>query len=376
MKVAIFGGSFNPVHNEHINIVKAAQKSLNLDKIIIMPSFITPNKTFSLFAPPEKRLEMCKSAFSEIEQAEVSDWEIKRGGVSYSYETCEKFKADYPDAERYFIVGADMLENFPKWKYPKRILSCVKLAACARENENFFAKAAENFKSLYGEYPVNFNYVGAGVSSTKVRALAALNCNLSPYIPQSIENYIKLNGLYKLDISAEKVKSFLTEKRWLHTVGVAVAAAENCAAAGVSETDAITCACLHDAAKYMRSGEGLLKNFTPPENVPEPVVHQYAGAYLAEHYFEIKDKNIINAVKYHCSARPDTSPLEKLIYVCDMVEEGRDYAGVDRLRDALKVSLNYAFEQCLIHSINFLKQSGTKRYYLTQQALEFIQGKK
>ena len=79
MKVAIFGGSFNPVHNEHINIVLAAKESLKLDKIIIMPSYVTPNKTCASFASASERLQMCKIAFSGIENVEVSNFELENG---------------------------------------------------------------------------------------------------------------------------------------------------------------------------------------------------------------------------------------------------------------------------------------------------------
>ena len=84
MKVAIFGGTFNPVHNEHINIVKAAIRSLALDKVIIMPSNVTPAKSGRMLADSADRLNMCKIAFASVPKAVVSDFEITRSGISYS----------------------------------------------------------------------------------------------------------------------------------------------------------------------------------------------------------------------------------------------------------------------------------------------------
>ena len=118
MRIAIYGGAFNPVHNEHVNIAIAAVKRLELDKLIIMPTFRSPHKSGQLIARAKDRLEMCRLAFAGIPCAEVSDYEIKRGGVSYSYLTCRHFKKLFKDDELYFIIGADMLESFSLWREP------------------------------------------------------------------------------------------------------------------------------------------------------------------------------------------------------------------------------------------------------------------
>ena len=97
MKTAIFGGAFNPVHNEHINMVKSAVAGLGLDRVIVIPTFISPHKSGCLSARAKDRLEMCRLAFNGI--AEVSDYEVKRGGISYSYVTCRHFKKLYEDDE-------------------------------------------------------------------------------------------------------------------------------------------------------------------------------------------------------------------------------------------------------------------------------------
>ena len=92
MKIAIFGGSFNPVHNEHINIVLAAKQTLGLDKVIVVPAFISPDKSGVMTARAKDRLKMCRLAFEGADGVEISDCEIKRGGISYSYITCRRFK--------------------------------------------------------------------------------------------------------------------------------------------------------------------------------------------------------------------------------------------------------------------------------------------
>ena len=101
MKVALFGGSFNPVHNEHINIVKAAISGLNLDKVIVMPSYITPAKNGRITAPAAERYELCRLAFGGMKGVEVSDFELSQGGTSYTYLTVTHLKEIYKNDELY-----------------------------------------------------------------------------------------------------------------------------------------------------------------------------------------------------------------------------------------------------------------------------------
>ena len=103
MKVAIFGGSFNPVHNEHIKVALGAINELELDKLIIMPTFISPHKQNGEVMSAEHRLNMLKLAFMGNSKVEISDYEIEKGGVSYTYQTITHFKSLYGDATLYFI---------------------------------------------------------------------------------------------------------------------------------------------------------------------------------------------------------------------------------------------------------------------------------
>ncbi|MDE7452808.1 MAG: nicotinate (nicotinamide) nucleotide adenylyltransferase [Clostridia bacterium] len=374
MKIAIFGGSFNPVHNEHVNIVRAAVKALNLDKVIILPSFITPKKDGRLTATAQQRLEMCRLAFNEVDRAEVSGYEITRGGVSYSYITCEEFAKKYPADERYFILGADMLDDFLNWKNPERILSAVKLAVCARVDGEGLRTSLKNFEARFKTKPVSFNYVGKDVSSTRLRTLLALGEEPAG-LNAEVYGYIKRNNIYAIPRLAE-VKNLLTEKRWKHTVGVCLMAAQNCRRVGASEEQAITAAALHDCAKYLTAESPLLKGFKCPDGVPGQVVHQYASAYVAGREFKVTDKDIINSIKYHTSGRAGMSGLEKLIYLCDMLEDGRDFDGVEALRAVFAKDIDECLLAALKHQINYLNNSGEKIYPLTLETYEYLKGTK
>lgn len=372
MNVAIFGGTFNPVHNEHINIALAAKRELSLGKIIIMPSNITPQKQGRLVASATDRLNMCHLAFGGIEGAEVSDYETKKGGISYSYLTCREFADRYPDAQRYFIVGGDMLECFENWKNPQEILNCVTLAACAREDGERLKKAAARFEEKFGKQVVIFNYVGKKVSSTRVRALAALGESLNGLTAEKVENYINANSVYAMPF-LRKVKGLLKQKRYEHSVRVTVTAAENCARAGVPEEKAIVAAALHDCAKELSADSPLLKGFSLPEGVPQPVAHQYSGAFVAKNHFGVEDEEILNAIRYHTTGRENMTPLEKLIFLADLLEEGRTYEGVEELRKAFAASMDNGLRAALKRQVKYLESTGGKIDAHTLAALKFIE---
>lgn len=374
MKIAIFGGAFNPVHREHLNIAAAAVKSLGLDKLIVVPTAVSPHKSGSLCAGGKDRLEMCRLAFGKIAQAEISDFELSRGGVSYSYITCEHFNSLYPDDELYFLMGEDMLASFPRWKNPERILACVKIAACARESDSRFS---ESVKAVGRELSIEIRrvpYVGGKVSSTRVRTLAALGEDISEYVTDKVCQYIESKGLYALN-NLRPVKSLEKSSRWAHTVRVAIMCAENAKRADLTEEQAITMAALHDAAKNLKPDSPYLVGFVPPEGVPDPVMHQFSGAFVARKFFGVTDENLLNAIRYHTSGRPGMSDAEALLYLCDMLEEGRSFDGVDGLRELFYRDVNLCLYRALKQQVDYLASTGAPVYYLTEKAYEYLKEK-
>ncbi|MCH5146842.1 MAG: nicotinate (nicotinamide) nucleotide adenylyltransferase [Clostridiales bacterium] len=371
MKIAIYGGAFNPVHNEHINIALAAKCELGLDKVIIVPSNKSLHKLSTLTVRAKDRLEMCRLAFEKYEGFEVSDCEIKRGGITFSYVTCRRFKKLYPDAELYFIMGADQLKSFADWKEPEEILKCVTPAVCAREDSAELIKYIKNFSARFKRDIVTFKYVGKAVSSTRIRTLAALGEDIAEFVPQDIKNLIRSRKLYALP-EVWGVKKLLTEERWQHTVRVTLFAAKNAARAHVYEYDAILAAALHDCAKYLGESSPELNGFECPAGVPAPVIHQYAGAYVAEHIFGITDKYVLNAIRYHTSGRENMGDLEKLIFLADLLEEGRDFEGVENLRKIFLKDIDECMLAALGHQLEYLEKQKKPVYPLTKRAYEYL----
>lgn len=373
MRIILFGGAFNPVHAEHIRMAEEAVRALRADKLIVIPTATSPHKSGNLILPAEDRLAMCRLAFSSIPCAEVSDYETAKGGVSYSYLTCRAMQEKFPRDKLYFLMGGDMLASFGSWKRPEEILSSVTLAACARRGKRAAAFEADKreIEGRFGVSVASVGYEGAEVSSTRVRTLAALGEDFSAYTLPSVCQYIKENRLYLMEDIA-RAKTFLREERWQHSVRVAAMCAENAARAGVTERQAIVMGALHDAAKYLSPDSPYLVGCTVPADVPEPVVHQFTGAYLASNYFGINDLAVLDAIRYHTSGRENMLGAEKLLYLCDMLEEGRNFQGIGELRRLFGQDIDACLYAALARQVEYLASTGKPLYALTVRAYEYV----
>ncbi len=379
MRIGVFGGSFDPVHLEHINLVNGAIKSLALDKLFVMPAHTPPHKRGKSLSSDSVRLELCRVAFSSFEKVEVSDYEIKKGGVSYTFETCRHFRLLYPNAEIFWLVGTDMLRDFPTWKNPEQILRDVTLAVCARaENGDWLKKERAKFYKFFQREFVVIDYEGKPISSTQIRVKAAAGEDISPYVGEKVAAYIREKDLYVID-GAKEALNLEKEYRKAHSIRVAEMAAARAPSLGVSERSAITAALFHDCAKNLEPSSSYLNGFAALEDVPAPVVHQFFGALVAEKFFGVKDEDVLNAIRYHTSGRPNMSALERLIFLSDMLEVGRSYQGVEKLRalfwdktDDLTVCMAEALKESLL----FLKEKQAPVYELTVDAAKFYADKR
>ena len=388
MRIGIFGGSFDPVHSEHLRLAKAAIDSLLLDKLFVLPAHTPPHKKGKRISSDAARLEMCRLAFAGEDKIEVSDYEIAQGGTSYTYLTCEHFKAEYPTSQLYFLVGTDMLRDFPTWKKPESILENVTLAVCARnENEGWLERERAAFEKRFSKQFVVIHYNGAPVSSTEIRVKAAAKLPLESYVGERVERYIYDNGLYEID-NADKALALQKPARAEHSVRVAVTAAKRATSLGIDEEKVITAAIFHDCAKNLDRDSELLIGFTPNKDwgdIPAPVLHQFTGAYVAEKIFQIKDAEVLDAIRFHTSGKADMTTLGALIFLADMVEEGRNYDGVDVLRELYwketpksqsEENLFMCLEEALRRTIEFLEEKGNTVYPLTKRAYAFYKNKR
>ena len=193
-RVGIIGGTFDPIHLAHIYIAEEAKKKLNLDKVIFMPAGIQPLKTDKKVTEASLRLEMVQKAIEGKIGFEVSDYEIKKEGKSYTYKTLEHFYKEYKDL--YFITGADCLLDIDKWKEIEKIFSLCKFVVFTRPgyNNNELVnkkRFVDNGDIILLEVP------GIHISSTEIREKIINNEKVDDILPAVVLDIIKEKGLYR-----------------------------------------------------------------------------------------------------------------------------------------------------------------------------------
>jgi len=189
-KVCIIGGSFNPIHIGHLILANTVLEELNLDEMIFVPCYIQPLKGDKDFASSTHRLEMVKLAIQSNPQFTLSDIEINRKGKSYTVDTLKFFKKKYENL--YFVIGADNIKDFHKWKEPDTILKIANLIVTNRGGINIQIP-----EKIRGKKIISCTIPQIEISSTMIREKIRNGQSIKYLVPEAVENYIIQNNLYK-----------------------------------------------------------------------------------------------------------------------------------------------------------------------------------
>ena len=197
-KLGIMGGTFDPVHLGHLQTAKFIYEHLGLEKIIFVPAFIAPHKVGLEFAPAADRYRMTELATEPYPYFEVTDIELQRSGVSYTYDTVLELKKQYPGYELYFIVGADSVPQLNTWNHIYELLNEVTFVAVARPGyAKAFARAREYFGGLGEEKIMLLKMPEQPVSSTEIRECIKNGESIDGMVPEAVRDYILEKGLYR-----------------------------------------------------------------------------------------------------------------------------------------------------------------------------------
>ncbi|MBD7910623.1 MULTISPECIES: nicotinate-nucleotide adenylyltransferase [Clostridium] len=196
-KVGIIGGSFDPIHFAHLYIAEEAKKRLDLDKVIFIPVGSQPLKQDKKVTEASLRFNMVQLAIKRKVGFTVSDYEIKKKGLSYTYETLEHFKND--GDELYFITGADCLFSLDKWKGVQRIFELCKFAVFTRPgySDNELIKRKSFIENKYNGKIILLELEGLNISSTEIRKKIFKGESVKNLVPKSVLDIIKEKGLYR-----------------------------------------------------------------------------------------------------------------------------------------------------------------------------------
>lgn len=362
MKIGIFGGTFNPPHNSHLQIALQAKQQLGLDKLLVIPCGDPPHKQTEVDA--HHRLAMTRLCFEPL--AEVCDYEILQQGKSYTYHTLQMLKQRFPQDQLYLIVGGDSYQSFGKWYNPQGICQLAHIVVAERLGSSMTDK--QQFEAQFGAQVTFVQVKPTDTSSSLIRLRYAFEKSNKDILPAAVDDYVKQHGLYSQYTSLiKKLKPMLNEKRFEHTFWV-VERGLQLAPAQLKHKAFVACL-LHDCAKHIDIQQHAHYGFVQAD-MPSSVVHAFLGALVAEKYFGVTDSEILQAIKYHCTARPDMTLLDKIVYVADKTERTRSYP-IDHL---LVGDVNNMFCLCLKEAYEVcLKKNADSIHPLTQQAVEFYQ---
>ena len=192
MRLAIFGGSFDPPHVGHVLATADASDQLELDRLIVVPTGTQPLKVGAAVASPAQRLEMTQLAFAGDPRYAVSDVEVRRGGLSFTIDTLTEIADRYPTADRFLLLGLDVLGSFEKWREPERILSLARPVLLEREHDG--ATIPEQFVKA-GVLRLASRRVD--VSSTEIRDRIRAGKSIRGFVTEKVAAYIERSGLYR-----------------------------------------------------------------------------------------------------------------------------------------------------------------------------------
>jgi len=195
MSIALYGGSFDPIHIGHLITAETALETYNLERVIFIPSYITPLKGRELEASDKNRFEMTKLSTKDNMKFEVSDFEILNEGVSYSYNTVKYFSKKYKNEKIYFIIGTDRAKDLKKWYNIEELSKLVTFVFVARDEEDLYKVVDGDvfYKSI--SYEIMKSPI-VEISSSLIRDKIKNKNSIKYMITDECRSYIEELGLY------------------------------------------------------------------------------------------------------------------------------------------------------------------------------------
>lgn len=351
--IALFGGSFDPPHREHTALIR--ELSARFDRVVVLPTRVSPFKIGAATASGDDRVEML-AACRFPDNVEISRYELDSQCVSYTVRTAQAFAEKYPFDTLYFVLGSDGIGKLSDWAEADRLATLVRFYVVGREGFPIDAERVEALKAQGFRIEVS-DLDFADVSSSAVKV--GLAFGKTDGLEKSVADYIAAHGLYTewRKITDRYPEFGMKPERIEHTFRATLAGIKLAKLYGVKVDDAITALLLHDIGKY--ADEKLLARYgiEIPDEVramPAPIRHAPIGALIAQKAFKVRKKGILSAIRFHTTGKPRMTKLSAVVFLADMIESGRTFAGVEEIRAAAYADRKRGCEMALRRMISFI----------------------
>lgn len=345
MTKILFPGSFEPIHNGHINMASFASRYFDDSEVIFIPSKNSIWKASS--TKPEDKLSMINLAIKDYENFSISTFEIDSMAEQiYTIETVKHFVKQFPLEEIVLLIGADQVNKFHLWKEAEKLSKLVKIA--------FFNRPGELLEEINIKKYNMIQITGSTIneSSTMVREFKSFNVSLD------VAKYILQNNLYKLD----EIKKFYDPLRFEHAKRVALLAFEIAIKNNVENPWKLFLAGIyHDIGKAYANAPKIMKQrYERYINLPSSLYHQFVGEYITSNNFGINDSDILDAIKFHATGNGNMTVYSKILYAADKIEPGREFDS-----SKLIAEMNNNFE------LGFLSVLQANKEYFIKKGIDY-----
>ena len=396
MKLAIFGGSFNPVHIGHLSLAEAVLKELKFDRVIFIPAFQSPLKNSPEGASSQDRMEMLAASIAGDPRFGFDNCEIRRMGISYTVDTLKDIINRYePEGKPGLILGNDLVSAFDKWQAPEEIAGLADIIIARRDSN----EAA-------GGFPYPCKILGneiIEVSSSQIRDKIKQNEPWRNLVPPAAQLIIEERSLYGYSPNSpgdsktagipqsEKdgideliyriendVRSALDFDRFIHSRNTALQAWDICLRFGLDGKKGYLAGIAHDLCKEL--DEDKLRCLaladggrqTKLEQKKPGLLHARAAAILVEKKYGVTDKDILEAIRYHTTGGRDMCSLAKIVYVADKIEISRTDVDPELRRLCRNADLDTIFHAVLDDTVAVLRSRQLDLSYGTKRLLAAI----
>lgn len=383
MKLAILGGSFNPLHLGHLMLANTAISQCAFDKVLFVPAFKPPHKHLAGGVSVHDRLTMLEQSLLDFPNLAIETCELERKGSSYTIDTITYLEQKYAnklDGKIGLIIGSDLVQDFHLWKDVDILAKKTDILLASRPSvlkasdsvcpdlEKKTAKVAKSFKKNF-PYPHSVMHNALlPISSAEIRQRICHGKDWEALVPQCVYRYINDRNLYLVDDYSEvleKVRCYalaaLKSERYAHSMRTAETASLLCEHYGEKRDSGYFAGVAHDMCKEM--DDTMLIQLASQDGLPVSVaekkkpqlLHGRAAAILLHKQFGIKDLEILEAIRLHTFGSPNMCNLAKILYIADKIEPGRPHMSSEKIQKLLSLSLNSLLLSVFTENVEYLK---------------------